>query len=115
MNKFLKSFIYAFKGLAYAFKTQLNFKVHCLAALLVILLGLFVKLSAGEWVWVALAIALVLIVELLNTALEVLVDMISPQQNPKAGVIKDVAAAAVLIAAFLALTIGLFIFVPKLI
>ena len=114
MNKFLKSFTYAFKGLAFAFKTQLNFKVHCFVAVAVILLGLYVDIDKTEWVWIALAIAMVLVVELINTAIEVLVDLISPQRQIKAGIIKDVAAAAVLVTAGLALTIGLFIFIPKL-
>lgn len=115
MNKFLKSFTYAFKGLTYTFRTQLNFKVHCIAALIVILLGIYFKLSKSEWMWISLMIALVLVVELMNTAIEILVDLISPQQHPKAGAIKDIAAAAVLIVAFLSIAIGLFIFVPKII
>lgn len=115
MNKFLKSFIYAFDGLIYAFRTQFNFKTHCVSALIVILLGLYFQLTKEEWLWIALAIAIVFVVELINTAIEILVDLVSPQQQAKAGAIKDVAAAAVLIAAFLALTIGLFIFVPKLV
>jgi diacylglycerol kinase len=115
MKRFLKSFFYAFKGLAYAFKTQLNFKIHCFSGVLAIALGLYLNLSIIEWLWISLAIALVLIVELINTAIEVLVDLVSPQQHPKAGAIKDVSAAAVLLSALLALGIGLFIFVPKLI
>ncbi|MFD0939803.1 diacylglycerol kinase family protein [Pedobacter boryungensis] len=115
MERFLKSFFYAFKGLAYAFKTQLNFKMHCFSGALIIALGLYLKLSIIEWLWISLAIALVFIVELINTAMEVLVDLVSPQQHPKAGTIKDIAAAAVLVTALLALSIGLLIFVPKLI
>lgn len=115
MKKFLKSFVYAFAGLSYTLKTQLNFKIHCFAGFVVIMLGFYFKLSVAEWLWVILSIALVLILELLNTAIEVLVDLISPQQNIKAGLIKDVAAAAVLIAAIVALVIGLIIFVPKVI
>ncbi len=114
MNKFFRSFGYAFAGLTYAFKTQLNFKVHCLAALLAIALGFYLKLTTAEWLWIAAAIALVLLVELLNTAIEVLVDLVSPEQHPKAGAIKDISAAAVLISALLALVIALFIFIPKL-
>ena len=113
MNKFLKSFTYAFKGLTYTFRTQLNFKVHCIAAIIIILLGFYFKLSTAEWMWISLMIALVLVVELINTAIEILVDLISPLQHPKAGAIKDIAAAAVLIAALLSIAIGLFIFVPK--
>ena len=113
MERFLNSFIYAFKGLAYAFKTQLNFKIHCVAAILAIALGLYVHLSIAEWTWVAISIGLVMIIEVLNTAIEVLVDLISPEKQPKAGAIKDLAAAAVLISVLVALTVGLFIFVPK--
>ncbi|MBC7617297.1 MAG: diacylglycerol kinase family protein [Pedobacter sp.] len=113
MERFLNSFIYAFKGLIYAFKTQLNFKIHCVAAILAIALGLFVHLSIAEWVWIGMCIGLVMIIELLNTAVEVLVDLISPEKQPKAGAIKDLAAAAVLISVLVALTIGLFIFIPK--
>jgi len=85
-----------------------------LAIALIVLLGLYERLSASEWIWISVAIALVLITELINTAIEVLVDLVSPQQQPKAGAIKDLAAASVLIAALLALVIALFIFVPKL-
>jgi diacylglycerol kinase len=115
MKKFLKGFAYSFQGLSYAFKTQLNFRVHCVATVLVVLLGLYFKLNSYEWLWITTAIAVVVVLELLNTALEVLVDLVSPEQNPKAGAIKDVASAAVLIGGLLALIIGLIIFVPKLI
>lgn len=113
MKKFLNSFRYAYNGLIYAFKTQVNFKVHCFAAVLVIALGLYVNLSISEWLWIALGIGLVIITELINTSIEILVDLVSPQKQPKAGAIKDLAAAAVLVSALVALAIGLFIFVPK--
>ncbi len=113
MKRFLSSFGFAFKGLAYAFKTQLNFRVHCIALILVIGLGLFFKLDKGEWLWIAVAVVMVLSAELINTALEVLVDLVSPQIHPKAGAIKDLAAAAVLVAAMGAVVIGLLIFFPK--
>lgn len=113
MSRLINSFKYAIKGLLYGFKTQLNFKVHCFVAGLVIALGVFVKLTIVEWLWICLAIGLVMIIELLNTAIEVLVDLVSPEKHPKAGAIKDLAAAAVLIGAFVAIVIGLCIFVPK--
>ena len=115
MEKFIKSFGYAFKGLAYAFRTQTNFRFHCLAVLTVVPLGLYVGLSLTEWLWIGSAIALVMMAELINTAIEVLVDLVSPQQQARAGAIKDLSAAAVLIAAVLALVIALFIFAPKLV
>lgn len=113
MKKFLKSFVYSFQGLAYSFKTQLSFRVHCLATILVVGLGLYAKLNLNEWLWITAAIAIVIILELINTAIEILVDIVSPQQNPKAGAIKDVASAAVLVGGLMALVIGLIIFVPK--
>jgi len=113
MRRFLKSFVFAFNGLAYAFKTQLNFKIHCVAAVVVALFGIYVELATTEWLWIALAVFLVIASELINTAIEVLVDLISPEHQPKAGAIKDLAAATVLVIALLAICIALFIFVPK--
>lgn len=113
MSRFVKSFGYAFSGLSYAFKSQINFKVHILILVMVGIAGFWLGLSAGEWLWVAAAAGIVLIVELLNTAIEVLVDLVSPTIHPKAKIIKDVAAAAVLMAAVTAIVIGLIIFVPK--
>ena len=114
MKKFIKGFSYAYQGLSYAFSTQINFKFHVFAAACAVALGFYVRLSPTEWLWICTAIFLVLIIELLNTAIEVLVDLVSPAYHPKAGIIKDVSAAAVLITAFFAITVGLFIFLPKL-
>ncbi len=114
MEKFFKGFTYAFKGLAYAFKTQINFKFHSATAGLVLCLALYLKINIVEWLWIITAIAIVFIAELFNTALEVFVDLISPDHHPKAGVIKDLSAAAVLMASVSAALIGLFIFIPKL-
>lgn len=113
MRKFIKGFSYAFAGLAYAFKSQLNLKVHALSAFLVSLAGYWFKLSYSEWLWIIASIGIVLMAELLNTAIEKLVDLVSPEIHPKAKIIKDVAAGAVLIAAITAAGIGLVIFIPK--
>lgn len=115
MKKLINSFAYAIKGLIYTFRSQLNFKIHCFAGLGAIILGLILGLNQNEWLWIIFSISLVIILELVNTSIEILVDLVSPERQPKAGAIKDVAAAAVLIAALTALIIGLFIFVPKLI
>ena len=114
MKKFLKSFTYAFNGIAYAVKTQLSFQIECAATIVVILLGCYLNLNRNEWLWIVLAISMVLVLELLNTALEVLVDLVSPDKNPKAGAIKDLASGAVLIGALFSIVVALFIFVPKL-
>ena len=113
IKKFFKGFTYAFKGLRYAFSTQINFKVHTLSAVLVIILGCFLNITFQEWLWIILAISMVLVAELFNTAFEVLVNLISPEHDSKAGIIKDLAAGAVLVTSFFAVIIGLTIFLPK--
>ena len=115
MKKFLKGFVYAWQGVTYAFSTQINFKFHTLSALLVVTAGYFFELTLHEWIWISLSIGLVIIAELFNTAIEVLVDLVSPDYHPKAGVVKDLASAGVLITAVLSAIIGLSIFVPKII
>jgi len=114
MGKFIKSFGYAFSGLVYAFKSQFNFKVHILALIVTGLAGWWYGLSPTEWLWIVVVSGIVLIAELLNTSIEVLVDLVSPDIHPKAKIIKDVAAAAVLVSALTAVVVGLVIFIPKL-
>jgi len=115
MKKFFRGFDFAFNGLKYTFKTQLNFRVHCLMALIVSWIGFYLDISTSEWLWIIAAMAIVLMAELANTAIESLVDLISPEYNIKAGLIKDIAAALVLIAALMALTVGILILLPKII
>jgi len=115
MKKLIRSFGYAFKGVAYATKTQLNFRIHLGAATLAIAMGLFFHISRHEWLWSALCIMIVLVTEIFNTMIEALTDMVSPGYNEKAGHIKDMSAGAVVIAAAFALTVGLVIYLPKLI
>lgn len=114
MKKLIRSFGYAFKGIGYAAATQLNFRIHLVAALLAIGLGFAVRLSINEWLWIILCIALVLILELVNTAIEALTDLASPGYHELAGHAKDVCAAAVVLAAAFAVITGLIIFLPKL-
>lgn len=112
MKKIIRSFGYAFKGLAYATKTQLNFRVHLVATVLVLLFGFALHITTGEWEWVMLAVTMVLVAELFNTTIEALTDLVSPGFNEKAGHVKDMAAAAVVITAIFALAVGLIVFVP---
>jgi len=114
MKKLIKSFGYAFKGVAYATRTQMNFRVHLVAMAAAMVLGYFLKISALEWLWIALSIAIVLITEIFNTMIEALTDLVSPGYNEKAGHIKDMSAGAVVIAAVFALLTGIVIFLPKL-
>jgi len=113
MKKFLYGFKYAWQGLKYAFSTQINFKFHSIAALIILAFGWFFNLNLTEWLWISVAVILVIVAELFNTALEVLVDLVSPGYNIKAGIIKDLSSAAVLLTAVLSAIIGLFIFLPK--
>ncbi|RZA00727.1 MAG: diacylglycerol kinase family protein [Sphingobacteriaceae bacterium] len=115
MKKFIRSFDYAFKGIGYATKTQLNFRVELVTAALSVCLGFALHIDINEWQWVLLNIVLVLITELFNTAIEFLTDLVSPGYNELAGRVKDVSAGAVLIACVFALTSGTIIFLPKLI
>jgi diacylglycerol kinase (ATP) len=115
IKKLILSFGYAFKGLAYATKSQLNFRIHLFAAVIAIALGFALNIAASEWLWIALSIAIVLLAELTNTGIETLTDLVSPGYNEKAGHVKDICAGAVVIAALFALITGLIIFVPKII
>ena len=109
-----KSFKHAFEGLFYAIRTQKNVMIHAIITVLVISVSFIFKLSQMEWIAVLVAIALVWIAELINTALETIVDFICPEIHPLAKKAKDLSAAFVLIAAILAFCIGCIIFIPKL-
>jgi diacylglycerol kinase (ATP) len=113
MKKLIRSFGYAFKGVAYATKTQLNFRIHLGATTIAMAMGLFLHISTHEWLWVGLCVTVVLVTEIFNTMIETLTDMVSPGYNEKAGHIKDMSAGAVVIAAAFALTAGLVIYLPK--
>ena len=96
-----------------AFKEEPNFRIHVVATIMVIAAGLYFKLSTTEWLAIVIVIGLVLLTELLNTAIENIADFISPERHEKIKTIKDIAAAAVLISAIVALVVGLLVFVPK--
>ena len=112
--KLINSFKYAIQGFVSSFKTERNMKIHILAMIIVILLGIYLKISSGEWCIIAISIAVVLSGELFNTAIETIVDMVSPEKNPKAKLAKDISAAAVLVLALGAVVVGIIIFLPKL-
>lgn len=115
MNRVLKSFRYAFKGIKYAAVTQLNFRLHLAATILAVFLGWNFNIPVNQWLWVLLCIALVLAAELFNTAIEMLTDLASPGYHEKAAIAKDTAAAAVTVTAVFALIVGLIIFLPRII
>jgi diacylglycerol kinase len=108
--KFLNSFRYAWNGLAMAFKEQLNIKIHLIIAVLVIVAGFYFNVTITEWCILIFAIALVISLELINTAIENLVDLVTLERKPLAGKIKDIAAAAVLVSAIASAVVGIIIF-----
>ncbi len=113
-NRLLKSFRWAFKGIGETIKTQSNMQIHLGITLLVIIAGLVLDLSRGEWVIIFLSTALVLVAETFNTALEHLANAVMPDYHPLIKRAKDAAAGAVVIAAIMAALTGLLIFVPHL-
>lgn len=114
-KKQVKSFVYAFKGLRNVAATQQNFRAHVVTAAIVCIAGFLAHLNASEWCMIVLAIFMVISMETMNTAIEKLVDFISPGHHEHAGIIKDISAAAVLVTAVAAVIVGLIIFLPRII
>ncbi len=110
----VQTFRHALTGLAHAVRTQRNARIHLAVTVVVIGVGVWLQLDLREWALLTLAAGLVWVSELLNTALEVLVDLASPDPHPLARVAKDISAAAVLIAALAAALVGLLTLGPHL-
>lgn len=113
-GRLVRSFGYAFRGLAAMLATQANARIHAVATVAVVVFGYWLRISPMEWCAVVLAIGFVWSAEGVNTAIEALVDLASPKLHPLAGRAKDVAAGAVLCAAIAAAIVGGIIFIPKL-
>lgn len=110
----LRSFGYAFRGFWYVLRTQRNAWIHAVIATVVFVVSLWLGLDARDWAIIILTTAMVFTAEFLNTAIEAVVDLASPEKHPLAKVGKDVGAAAVLIAALAAVLVGIFILGPPL-
>jgi diacylglycerol kinase (ATP) len=108
------SFRYAFAGWWFVIRTQRNAWIHAVVTILVIMVSLWLRIALYEWAIIFIAIALVWTAEFLNTAMEALVDLASPNRHQLARICKDVGAAAVLIAALSSVLIGLLILGPHL-
>jgi diacylglycerol kinase (ATP) len=108
------SFRHAIAGLSYAIRTQRNARVHLLVTILVVALAAWAGLSEDQWCLLLLAIGLVWMAELSNTAIETAVDLASPEYHPLAKTAKDVKAGAVLVTAFISILVGLFLLGPAL-
>lgn len=114
LRKRLKSFAYALKGIGSFLRKEHNAWIHCTAAGVVTAAGLALGITRMEWMAVVICFGLVLAAEAFNTAIERLVDLVSPDFHPVAGDVKDVAAGAVLICAIAAAVVGLIVFLPYL-
>ena len=103
------SFQYAFAGIKYVLKTQKNAWLHLAATVIVVAVSFWLRIDRIKWMAILLVIGLVWMAEFMNTALEIIVDLASPEKHPLAKVGKDVGAASVLIAAILAVIIGVLV------
>jgi undecaprenol kinase/diacylglycerol kinase (ATP) len=115
IKKSFKSLAFALNGLRIVFQEQNNARIHVLVALIVIIAGVFLKNSAGEWIAICFAIGMVLMSEIINSAIEHVADFVSPDDHPLIKKIKDLSAGAVLISAITAIIIGIIIYLPKII
>lgn len=117
-NSFLRvlaSFRYALQGIQHAFLEERNMKIHIVVTIVVFLFGWWLQLDAVEWIFILFAIAGVISLELVNTAIERVVDLASSDYHQLAKQAKDMAAGAVLIYSLLAIVVGVIIFLPKLV
>lgn len=112
-KRFSQSVRHAFDGLIAAFTSERHMRIHGVVALLVIALGILLPLSTNEWLWVALCITLVISAELINTALEALTDLATPDYHPLAKKTKDIAAGTVVLCVVFAIIVGFIVFLPK--
>ncbi|KKT56967.1 MAG: diacylglycerol kinase [Candidatus Amesbacteria bacterium GW2011_GWA1_44_24] len=113
MIHIVKSFKFAADGVKEAFQSERNMKIHFIMMILAIILGIILNLSSVEWAVLTVTIGMVLILEFINTSIEQIVDIVSPEKQEKAKIAKDVAAAGVLISSIVAILVGIFLFVPK--
>jgi len=111
--KYSEKFRNAFRGLYVVSKTTRHLSIHIIAALIVIVFAFYFKVSSLEWIALTFSIGFVFVTEVLNTAIEIDIDLTSPEYHPYARDTKDVAAAAVLLSVFVAIIVGLIIFLPK--
>lgn len=112
-RKFSKSMKHALDGISYVTMHERNFKIEIILGILAIVLGILLKVSRFEWLILIITISLVLCFEIINTAIERCVDLITKDYKELARVTKDVSAAAVLVMSMFAVVVGILIFVPK--
>jgi len=108
----MKSFIHAFRGIYKVIRSEKNFRIHLLAIFAVTFVGFYFSITKTEWIVIVLAMMVVVVTEMLNSAIEYLSDYASPQYNETIKNVKDISAGSVLLAAIGALVIGIIIFFP---
>lgn len=113
MKKRIQSFVYAGRGIWSVFSSEPNMQIHIFISILVLIFGFVFQISATEWMLCLLCMGLVVGMEMINTAIENVVNLVSPDFHPLAGKAKDIAAGAVLICAIISVIVGLIIFLPK--
>lgn len=113
MRRLRRSFHYAFEGVFYVLRTQPNMKIHAVMGTLAVLMGFFFHVSEGEWLALVIVIGFVMILEVVNTAIEALVDLYTEEYHELAKASKDTAAGAVLLMAMVSVLVGAIIFLPK--
>ncbi|MEO7988869.1 MAG: diacylglycerol kinase family protein [Chryseolinea sp.] len=111
----LKSFGHAFNGLKILLKEEHNARIHLVAAIMVVIAGVVLKVSTIEWIAVVFAAGFVITTEIINSSIENIADFISPEKHEKIKKIKDLAAAGVLVSAVTAVIIGVIVFLPRII
>jgi undecaprenol kinase len=111
--KYSETFKFALEGIRVSIKNEKNIRFHLLISVFVIVFAIIFNLSQTEWIFILIAIAGMIVVEMINTAIERVVDLVTDQYHPLAGQAKDIAAGAVLIYAILSVIIGMIIFIPK--
>lgn len=111
---FIRSFEFALTGIKTVYREERNMRTHTVAGILTIIAGIIFRLNRWEWLWILLSIFLVLVMEMINTAFENVVDMVTDFHFHSIGKkIKDMAAGVVLLTACFAIIVGMFIFLPK--
>jgi diacylglycerol kinase len=110
----IRSFTHALNGLKVLFRNEPNARIHLVALIVVVTAGFYFDLTAYEWLAIVFSVGFVFAAELFNTSIENMADFMTAEQNPEIKIIKDLAAAAVLVSALTAIVVGLIVFVPKL-
>ena len=112
LSRLLKSFSYALKGLGRIFREEQNLRVQSIIAIISLVIGFILRISAVEWCLIIFAIVLVILMETVNSAVERMADVLKPRIHSYVKEMKDIMAAAVMIASLLSIAVGLIIFIP---